>query len=277
VSVKFADGATRRAHVREQGPLRLRCPGPPARELEGVIVNTSGGMAGGDRFDLDVTVGPQARLLLTSAAAEKVYRTLDAATTIAARLRVEAGGELAWLPQETILFDRARLSRSIEVELAADARLILVEAVVFGRSGMGETLTEGLLLDRRRVRREDRLLHAETIRLEGDVAAKLGQAAITNGGVAVASILAVPGDDAMIAAAREAGQHCRGEIGASTWNGIAVIRLVASDGAALRHDLAQVLAAVRAAPLPRLWLHPFPTVPRLRGREGRGQNRKGPL
>jgi urease accessory protein len=254
VSVKFADGATRRAHVREQGPLRLRCPGPPARELEGVIVNTSGGMAGGDRFDLDVTVGPQARLLLTSAAAEKVYRTLDAETTVAARLRVEAGGELAWLPQETILFDRARLRRSIEVDLAADARLILAEAVVFGRSGMGETLAEGLLLDRRRVRREDRLLHAETIRLEGDVAAKLGQGAIANGSVAVASVLAVPGDDAMIAAARDAGQHCRGEIGASTWNGLAVIRLVAADGAALRHDLAQVLAALRAAPLPRLWL-----------------------
>jgi len=254
LSVKFAEGATRRAHVREQGPLRLRCPGPPARELEGVIVNTSGGMAGGDRFELDMTVGPQARLLVTSAAAEKVYRTLDTESTIAAGLRVEAGGELTWLPQETILFDRARLRRAIEVDLAADARLILVEAVVFGRSGMGETVAEGLLLDRRRVRRQGRLLHAETLRLEGDVAAKLGQGAIANGGAAVASILTVPGDDATITAAREAGQHCRGEIGASAWNGLAVIRLVAPHGAELRHDLAQVLAAVRTAPQPRLWL-----------------------
>jgi len=122
LSVKFAEGATRRAHVREQGPLRLRCPGPPARELEGVIVNTSGGMVGGDRFELDLTVGPQARLLITSAAAEKVYRTLDAETTIAARLRVEAGGELAWLPQETILFDRARLRRSCKRACGAGGR-----------------------------------------------------------------------------------------------------------------------------------------------------------
>src|SRR5215472_15897826 len=82
LSVKFAEGASRRAHVREEGPLRLRCPGPPARELEGVIVNTCGGMAGGDRFELDVTVGPQARVVVTSAAAEKVYRTLDAVTAI---------------------------------------------------------------------------------------------------------------------------------------------------------------------------------------------------
>jgi urease accessory protein len=254
LSVKFAEGASRRAHVREEGPLRLRCPGPPGRELEGVIVNTAGGMAGGDRFELDVTVGPQARLLVTSAAAEKVYRTLDAKTTIAARLRVAAGAELAWLPQETILFDRARLRRSIEVDLAADARLILVEAVVFGRSGMGETVRQGFLLDRRRIRRDGRLLHAETVRLEGEVTAKLGQRAIANGGVATASILAVPGDDAMIAAARAASEDCRGEIGASAWNGIAVVRLVAADGAALRHDLVRVLAAVREAPLPRLWM-----------------------
>jgi len=253
LSVKFAQGATRRAHVREQGPLRLRCPGPPARELEGVIVNTSGGMAGGDAFELDLTVGPHARLVVTSAAAEKVYRTLAAETTITARLRVGAGGELAWLPQETILFDRARLSRSIEVDLAADARLILAEAVVFGRTGMGESVTDGFLLDRRRVRRDGKLLHAETVRLDGEVAAKLRQRAIANGGAAVASVLAVPGDDATIAAVRQACQHCRGEIGASAWNGLAVIRLVAAEGATLRHDLAQVLAAVRAAPLPRLW------------------------
>jgi urease accessory protein len=125
---------------------------------------------------------------------------------------------------------------------------------VFGRSGMGETVTDGLLLDRRRVRREGRLLHAETVRLEGDVAGKLGQCAIANGGAAVASVLAAPGDDATVAAARAASDGCRGEIGASAWNGLAVIRLVAADGAALRHDLVRVLAALRTAPLPRLWM-----------------------
>jgi urease accessory protein len=254
LSVKQLQGATRRAHVHEEGPLRVRCPGPPAPELEAVIVNTSGGMAGGDRIELEVTVGREARLLVTSAAAEKVYRTRDADTVVTAKVDVEAGGELAWLPQETILFDRARLRRSIEVDLATDARLILAEAVVFGRSGMGETVTDGLLLDRRRVRQGGRLLHAETVRLEGDVAGKLGQCAIAHGGVAVASVLAVPGDDAMVAAARAASEGCRGEIGASAWNGLAVIRLVAADGGTLRHDLVRVLAALRATPLPRLWM-----------------------
>jgi urease accessory protein len=254
LTAKFADGATRRAHVHEQGALRVRCPGPPAPELEAMIVNTAGGMAGGDHFALDLAVGPGARLLVTSASAEKVYRTLGAETAIAVKLDVGADGELAWLPQETILFDRARLRRTIEVDLAADARLLLAEAVIFGRSGMGETVAEGLLLDRWRVRRGGRLLHAETVRLDGNVAAKLAHAAVAKGGVAIASVLSVPGDDALVAAVRDASRQCRGEVGASAWNGIAVVRLVAPDGAALRHDLAQVLANVRGRRLPRLWL-----------------------
>jgi urease accessory protein len=255
LSAKFGDGATRRGRLHEQGGLRVRCPGPPAPELEAMIVNTAGGMAGGDAFALDFSVGPGAHLLVTSAAAEKVYRTLGAETTIAAKLDVAAAGELAWLPQETILFDQARLRRTIEVDLAADARLLLAEAVIFGRSGMGETVKDGFLLDRWRVRRDGRLLHTEAARLDGKVAAKLAHPAVTKGGVAMASVLLVPGDEAIVAAVRTACGHSRGEVGASAWNGRAVVRLVAADGAALRHDLACVLTAIRGGRLPRLWLN----------------------
>src|SRR5580700_10073490 len=195
LEAKWAEGATRRGRVHEQGAWRLRCPGPAAGELEAMIVNTAGGMAGGDRLALDFAVGTGARLLVGSAAAEKVYRTLGAETVITAKLDVAAGGEMAWLPQETILFDRARLRRTIEVDLVADARLLLAEAVIFGRSGMGEAVTDAFLLDRWRVRRDGRLLHAETLRLDGNVAAKLAQAAVAKGGVAVASVLLVPGND----------------------------------------------------------------------------------
>jgi urease accessory protein len=255
LSAKWAEGATRRGRVHEQGALRVRCPGPPAPELEAMIVNTAGGMAGGDRFELDFAVGPGAHLLVSSAAAEKVYRTLGAETIITAKLDVAAGGGLAWLPQETILFDRARLRRTIEVDLAADARLLLAEAVIFGRSGMGETVAEGFWLDRWRVRRGGRLLHAETVRLDGNVAAKLAQPAVAKGGVAMATVLVVPGDEAIVAAVRAISRQCRGEVGASAWNGLAVVRLVAADGAALRHDLACVLTTIRGGRLPQLWLH----------------------
>jgi urease accessory protein len=255
LTVKSADGATRRAHVYEAGPLRVRCPGQPAAECEAVIVNTAGGMAGGDHFDVDFTVEHGAQLVVTTAAAEKVYRTLGPDTTVNVTLAVAAGGELAWLPQETILFDRARLRRTIEVDLAVDARLLLAEAVVFGRSGMGEVVESGLFFDRWRIRRNGTLVYAETARLDGAVAQQLAEPAVAKGGVAVATIVLAPGDDGSVAAVRALSDRFHGEVGASAWNGIAVVRLVAADGAGLRADLAAALAAVRGSALPRLWLN----------------------
>jgi urease accessory protein len=255
LAVRASAGVTRRWRVREEGPLRVRCPGPAAGELEAVIVNTAGGVAGGDRFTLGVTVEPGARLVVTTAAAEKVYRTLAPEATIDVKLDVAAGGSLAWLPQETILFDRARLKRAIDVDLAEDARLVLAEAIVFGRSGMGEAVEDSILFDRWRLRRGGRLIHAEAMRLDGAVASRLAQAAVANGGIAVATVLVVPGDEGTAAGVRALGDHFRGEVGVSAWNGLAAVRLCAADGEALRHDLVAVLAAVRGAPLPRLWLN----------------------
>jgi urease accessory protein len=246
-------GITRRLRVSEEGSLRVRCPGQPTQELEAVIVNTAGGIAGGDRFTLDVSVGPGAQLVVTTAAAEKVYRTLDPAATVDIKFTVGEGSALAWLPQETILFDRSRLARTIEIDLAEDAQLILAEAIVFGRAGMGETVAESAMLDRWRVRRGGRLIHAEALRLEGAVAEKLAQPAIARGSAALATVLLVPGDEATASAVRALGAGFRGEVGISAWNGFAVARLCAADGAALRHDLMQVLTVVRGTALPRLW------------------------
>jgi urease accessory protein len=255
LAVEARAGVTRRSRVGEEGSLRVRCPGPPGDELEAVIVNTAGGVAGGDRFTLDVDVAAGARLMVTTAAAEKVYRTLAPDATIDVKLAVDAGGSLAWLPQETILFDRARLKRAIDVDLAPDAQLLLAEAIVFGRSGMGETVDESRVFDRWRVRRNGLLIHAEALRLDGRVAGKLAQPAVAKGGVAVATVLVVPGDEELAAAVRAFGAEFRGEVGVSAWNGFAVARLCAADGAALRHDLVTVLMAVRKRALPRLWLN----------------------
>jgi urease accessory protein len=255
LAVEARAGVTRRSRVGEEGSLRVRCPGQPASELEAVIVNTAGGVAGGDRFTLDVDVAPLARLMVTTAAAEKVYRTLAPAATIDVKLAVGAGGALAWLPQETILFDRARLNRSIEIDVAEGAQLLLAEAVVFGRAGMGEAVDDCSLFDRWRLRRNGALIHAEAVRLDGAGAAKLAEPAVAKGGIAVATVLVVPGNEATSESVRALDEEFRGEVGVSAWNGFAVIRLCAADGAALRHDLVLVLTAIRGTALPRLWLN----------------------
>ncbi len=251
LSVKRVAGKTRRAQVHEAGSLRVRCPGAPAEELEAVLINTAGGVAGGDTFTLDIAAGEGTQLVVTTAAAEKVYRSLGSDSTIDVKLAVATGASLAWLPQETILFDRARLSRSIAVDLASDARLFLAEAVVFGRTGMGETVEQGALSDRWRIRRDGRLIYAESVRLDGAIAKRLARTAVAKGGIAVATVLVAPGDDAVVDAVR-ALDDVAGEVGASAWNGIAAVRLCAADGAALRRDLTRVMTAMRGA-LPRLW------------------------
>lgn len=254
LAVAASRDATRRTRVDEAGSLRVRFLGQTSDELEAVIVNTAGGVAGGDRFDLDVVVGEGARLAVSTAAAEKVYRSLGPEATIGVRLTVDAEGSLLWLPQETILFDQARLRRSIEVDLAGDAKLVLAEALVFGRGAMGETMRQGSLMDRWRIRRDGKLVFAETLHLDGAIAAKLGERAVAAGGAAVATVVMAPGNETMVATLRGLGERFRSEVAASAWNGLAVARIVAKDGAALRHDLTTVLTALGTT-LPRPWLN----------------------
>ena len=252
-----ADGrGSRRKRVHEEGALRVRFPNVAAGSpLDAVIVNTAGGMTGGDHFTIEAAVGADARLVVTTAAAEKIYRSLGPETRIDVKLEVGPGAQLAWLPQETIVFDRVRLRRSIDVALSPGANLLLAEGIVFGRSAMGETVRQGLLLDRWRVRSGGALVFAESLRLDGAIAQSLARRAVAGESVAAASVLKAPGDDNAVAAVRAMEKDFAGEVGISAWNGIAVARLVARDGAALHRDLIAVLTALSELPLPRLWLN----------------------
>lgn len=246
--------SSRRSRVHEQGCLRARFPHPQAEALEAVIVNTAGGIAGGDRHDIGIVLGDGASLTVSTAAAEKIYRSLGPDARIAVKLGLGAGATLAWFPQETILFDRAGLARDIEVDLAEDASLMLAEAVVFGRAAMGERVETGRLFDRWRVRRGGRLMFAETVKLDGTIARTLAKPAVAVGATAIATVLILPGDETVVERVRALDKFA-GEVGVSCWNGFALARLCAPDGAALRRDLIAVLTAVRQTAPPRLWLN----------------------
>jgi urease accessory protein len=253
--VRCEDGVTRRGRLHESGSLRVRFPSPEGEGLSAVFVNTAGGVAGGDRFDIAVSAGEGARLTLTTAAAEKVYRAPDAPAQLDISLKAADGAHLAWLPQETILFDAAKISRRIDIDLAESASLLLCEIVVFGRAAMGERMERGEFVDRWRLRRGGRLVFAETVRLDGDIGAKLARPAVAKGGAAIATALIVPGDEAIVERIREAANSFGGEVGISAWNGFAMARFCAQDAAALRADMMTVLGRVSPTALPRLWLN----------------------
>jgi urease accessory protein len=252
--VHARDGVTRRGILHESGSLRVRFPSPEDEGLSGVFVNTAGGVAGGDRFDIEIAAADGAKLTLTTAAAEKVYRAPGQAAELNIALKVAAGAHLGWLPQETILFDRARVRRRFDIDLDATASLLLCEIVVFGRTAMGERMEQGEFVDRWRLRRGGKLVFAETVRLDGNIGAKLARSAVTKGGAAIGTALIVPGDEALIERLREASESFGGEVGISAWNGFAMARFCAQDAARLRADMMAVLARTGAA-LPRLWLN----------------------
>jgi urease accessory protein len=252
--VHARDGVTRRGILHESGSLRVRFPSPEDEGLSGVFVNTAGGVAGGDRFDIEIAAADGSKLTLTTAAAEKVYRAPAQAAELNITLKVAAGAHLGWLPQETILFDRARVRRRFDIDLDVTASLLLCEIVVFGRTAMGERMEQGEFVDHWRLRRGGKLVFAETVRLDGNIGAKLARSAVAKGGAAIGTALIVPGDEALIERLREASESFAGEVGISAWNGFAMARFCAQDAARLRADMMAVLARTGAA-LPRLWLN----------------------
>jgi urease accessory protein len=253
--VHLVDGVTRRRHVYEAGSLRVRFPSPENEGLSAVFVNTAGGTAGGDRFDIDIAAGEGTRLTMTTAAADKVYRSHGPTARLNIALKAAANAHLGWLPQETILFDRAQVERRIDIDLAESASLLLCEIVVFGRTAMGERMLHGRLIDRWRLRRGGKLVFAETVRLDGEIGEKLGRRAVAKGGVAIGTALIVPGDDAVVQRIRDAAGSFGGEVGVSAWNGFAMARFCAQDAARLRTDMMTVLRAASGSALPRLWFN----------------------
>jgi len=175
-SLRFAvaRGATRLADLHQASPMRILFPdAEPGEPPLAALVNTAGGLAGGDEVEVGVALDAGAAAVVSTPAAEKIYRSLGPETRISARIEVGPGARLEWIPQETILFEGARLVRRLEAEIAADGTLLMAEMLVFGRQARGEALTRGSLLDAWRIRRAGALVWADGVAVEGDVAALL--------------------------------------------------------------------------------------------------------
>ena len=145
-------------------------------------------------FDWTIDVGPQTSTVVTTQACEKLYRSSGGVADVRVNLKIGDQASLAWLPQKTILFDQSALHRSIDIDCAPSAKLLLVEPMVFGRQAMGESVHEALLRDRWRIRRNGRLLHAEDASFTGSISEKLQRTAVMGGNIAMATLLAVHED-----------------------------------------------------------------------------------
>lgn len=249
---------THRLDLAESGGYRARFPTTFDATSEAVLINTGGGMAGGDAMRVEAVLEAGAEAVITTQAAEKIYRSQGPDTRVETSLTVGPGASLAWLPQECILFSGARLARSLTIDLAADARLVACETVFFGRSAMGETMQRGALRDRWRIRRNGRLVFADDLRLDGAIDASLARPAIAAGARAAATVIAAGPDhvaslDEIRALLADEAAFAGVETGAGLVSGLLLIRLLSPDAQALRRALVMLLRHVTGRALPRTW------------------------
>jgi urease accessory protein len=252
--VALSDTSTRPVRIGESGPSRIRLPNTEGRSLEAVMMNTGGGIACGDRFDVSVTCGPGSDLVMTTPAAERCYRSDGAIAAVDVDLQIAPGARLAWLPQETLLYNHGRLRRRLTADLAADAELMMFECVVFGRTAHKEIVETGLFEDRWRISRAGRLVYADTLRLDGPIQSLLDRPSVAKGARALATLLYVaPDAESRIDEVRDLllGAPC--DVAASAWNGMLALRFLSPEIAALRRTAIDFITAFRGMPLPRVW------------------------
>lgn len=189
VILSGSEKGVRIVDVFQRSPIRVMFPRVGGAIEEAVVVNTAGGIAGGDRLKFAVTALANASIAVTSQAAEKVYRSLNEPARIATRLQACEAARLAWLPQETIVFNWGRLSRETEVELSSGAELLALECLVLGRAAHGEEMVGGHITDSWRVKKDGRLIWADSFRVTDEVFPHVHRKALLSNCKAVATLI----------------------------------------------------------------------------------------
>ncbi|RUT35085.1 urease accessory protein UreD [Arsenicitalea aurantiaca] len=253
ISAAPRDGRTRLRTLYQEGCAKIRLPNAHGRAIEAVMINTAGGLCGGDAVQWGVEADAGASMVLTTQACERVYRSTGPVATLGTRISVGADAHVDWLPQETILFEDARLDRSLEIDLAPGASVCALEAVLLGREAMGEGARNAHLRDRWRIRREGRLVHAESTLLSADALERDGLS-LLDGAIAFATLVYIgPGADRRLEPVRAA-LPAGARAAASLIGEKLVLRALAPSGLALRRIIAPTVAIMSGAgSLPRLW------------------------
>ena len=261
VAVKDEGGTTRLADLAQAAPLRILFPRVPDDEpLTACLANTAGGIVGGDMLGVEVRAQENARLLAMGQAAEKVYRTAGPVARLDIALAAERGAWLEWLPQETILFNGTRFDRRTRIAIDPGARLMAGDILVFGRTAHGESLARGLIHDAIEVARDGRTIWADTLHLEGDLAAPLAHGAAF-GGARASALLILHAEDAESHRDRLRGLAPPEGVrfGATIVAGLVIARWLAWDAHALRRHYASAWSLLRShaggwpARMPPLW------------------------
>lgn len=253
LSAKLFHGRSVIDRLRPAGSFKCLFPRGHGSQLDAVLLNTAGGVTGGDDFRFSGRAGRGTELTVTTQACERAYKAQPGqAARIVNTLTAGPQAKLNWLPQETILYSGSALNRRLRIDLAEDASALMVEPLIFGRTAMGETLTDIRLSDRIEIRRNERMVFLDATRFTGDLSAHLARQHIADGAGAMALVaFASPRAEGHLKAIR---QMLPDTAGASLFQpDLLVVRLLAKNGYALRRSLMPVLRRLNNDSLPRCW------------------------
>lgn len=232
----------------QQGSAKVMLPKTDALMPEVVFLNTAGGLTSGDHLDYSLILEAEVSALAATQTAERAYRAMRGPAQVDLRFHLEPRAVLHWLPQETILFDHADLTRTTRVDLAGDAQVLMSEIVVLGRAAMGETVRALAFTDRRDIWRDGRLIHREAMSPDPE---QWQSKATLNGQAAFASLVMTgPGLSDALPAVRAV---LTGEAEVSAFDGRLTLRALAPDLFPLKRMMARVITTLTKAPLPRVW------------------------
>jgi urease accessory protein len=256
-----SDKGTRIMDVFQQSPIRIMFPRAGGGAVEEVVlVNTAGGVAGGDRLECAVTALANASIAVTSQAAEKVYRALNEPARIATKLEACEGAKLAWLPQETIVFNWGRVSRETEIELSSGAELLALEWLVLGRAAHGEQMVGGYIADSWRVKKDGRLIWADSFRVTDEIFPHLPRRALLSNCKAVGTLIYFgPYLDARLQFSRDVALSLECQCAATSIGGLIIVRFAAKVSydlrVALHNFLEQFSRELGPGPfrVPKMW------------------------
>lgn len=249
------DGRTLLRGRRHRGPFTVQRPFYPEDDLPHVyLLDPPGGVVGGDRLQLNVTLGAGSRALLTMPGATKFYRSAGAQATLNQHFTLGADSALEWLPQGNIFFPGAMVKMQTDFSLAPGARLIGFETLCFGRPVMAEGFSEGELDAQLRIGLPASAGLIERLRVTGPALDKLGGYPLS------ATLFAAPADEAMLALTQA--HIAAAEVaaaGATLLDELLVVRALEEDNQRLQGMLHRIWSALRPgimgrdAVAPRIW------------------------
>ncbi len=210
-----------------------------------VVLHPPAGLVGGDSLEVRVLVEQQARALLTTTGAGKVYRSIGARASQTTTIEVATGAACEHVPQETVIFDGADASLVTRARLAPGAHFLGWEVVCLGRPACGERFAHGALRLSFELEREGQIAFVERGRVDGgdamlDAAWGLAQRP------AFGTMIATDGDpDALRAMLAEV--HPDARVAVTRVADLTVVRALGRDGAHVRAILEPARHAVRDA------------------------------